>query len=89
MKAKIREDGKVQEVELGKHCGGSETEEVVGWEGHLGLGPVWTSCHTCSIVCLASTNEESKGVAICYIMPFSSVLQWGFSCQAKCTAKAF
>lgn len=56
---------------------------------HLGLGlnPAWTSCHTCSIVCLASTSKESKGVAICSIMPFSSVLPWGFSCPAKCTAK--
>lgn len=44
----------------------------------LGLDPARTSFHTCSIVCLASTSLESKGVAICSIMPFFSEMPWGF-----------
>lgn len=58
--------------------------------GHqvLGLDPAWTSCHTCSIVCLASICSEGKGGAICFILPFLSVLPWGVSCPAKCIIKA-
>lgn len=65
-----------------------ETERRVR-EGHLGVGhdPAWTSCHTCSIVCLASLSKESKGVAICSIMPFFSTLPWGFFLSSQIYSK--
>lgn len=61
VKAKAVRLGVGEMVELGENCRGKrkKPKERGGRGEHLGMGldPAWTSCGTCSIVCLASTSE--------------------------------